>query len=432
MEIKATMTNDANAIASALIGKELLKQKEEKIAKNLAKDVKIDGFRPGKTPYNVVLKRFGDKIKQDAEQEALQTLLDESLKSLKKDANTVVGEPQFNKFERVENGLDVEVKISFRPTINTKGYEAYIPEYSTPRVGKKEVEERKDKLLGMVAPLKKIEEDRALEKGDFAIFDFEGFIDGEPFEGGKAEKYMLEVGSGQFIPGFEDEMIGIKAGEKKDLKVTFPKEYNAAHLAGKDAVFKVLVHEIQQKQIQENPDEETLKKLLPGEEKISVEVLEERIKEQIRNEKFAKLLNEELKPKFIDAVVDALEFDLPENIVEHELDMRFRNAWQTFKDEEIENFKKNPDAVQEKRETYREDAAKSVKLTFIVDELAKVNEIKVDDQEVMQVLYYEAMQQGQDPKTYIKMYEEQGILPAVKMALVEDKLFNMLFSKKGK
>jgi trigger factor len=284
----------------------------------------------------------------------------------------------------------------------------------------------------MVAPLEKIEEDRALEKGDFAIFDFEGFIDGEPFEGGKAEKYMLEVGSGQFIPGFEDEMIGIKAGEKKDLKVTFPKEYNAAHLAGKDAVFKVLVHEIQQKQIQENPDEETLKKLLPGEEKISVEVLEERIKEQIRNEKFAKLLNEELKPKFIDAVVDALEFDLPENIVEHELDMRFRNAWQTFKDEEIENFKKNPDAVQEKRETYREDAAKSVKLTFIVDELAKVNEIKVDDQEVMQVLYYEAMQQGQDPKTYIKMYEEQGILPAVKMALVEDKLFSMLFSKKGK
>ncbi|NLC27501.1 MAG: trigger factor, partial [Campylobacteraceae bacterium] len=397
----------------------------------LAKDAKIDGFRAGKVPKAVVIKRFGDKIKQDAEQDALQDLLDGALKVLNKEAKQVVGEPQINKFERVESGLDVEIKISFRPTINTEGYEDCVPEYSTPRVTKKEISENMEKLLSMVAPLKKVE-DRGIENGDTATFDFEGFIDGETFDGGKAEKFSLEIGSGQFIPGFEDGMIGLKVGEKRDIEVSFPDGYGAEHLAGKAAVFKVLLHDIQQKDIPETPDDEMLKRLLPGEKEATVELLETRIKEQIRNEKLSKLFSDELKPKFIDAVVEALEFDLPENIVEQEVDMQFRNAWRDFSEKDIETFKSNPDSVQEKRETYRKDAAKSVKLTFIIDELARINDVSVGDQEVMQVLYYEAMQQGHDPKEYIKMYEEQGILPAVKMALVEDKLFSKLFEKKGK
>lgn len=431
MEIKATMTDGANATATALIGNNLLKKNEDKIAQTLAKDAKIDGFRAGKVPKAVVIKRFGDKIKQDAEQDALQDLLDGALKVLNKEAKQVVGEPQINKFERVESGLDVEIKISFRPTINTEGYEDCVPEYSTPRVTKKEISENMEKLLSMVAPLKKVE-DRGIENGDTATFDFEGFIDGETFDGGKAEKFSLEIGSGQFIPGFEDGMIGLKVGEKRDIEVSFPDGYGAEHLAGKAAVFKVLLHDIQQKDIPETPDDEMLKRLLPGEKEATVELLETRIKEQIRNEKLSKLFSDELKPKFIDAVVEALEFDLPENIVEQEVDMQFRNAWRDFSEKDIETFKSNPDSVQEKRETYRKDAAKSVKLTFIIDELARINDVSVGDQEVMQVLYYEAMQQGHDPKEYIKMYEEQGILPAVKMALVEDKLFSKLFEKKGK
>ncbi|MBE0495497.1 MAG: trigger factor [Campylobacterales bacterium] len=432
MEVTAKMTDGANAIAAAKISKDQLEKKQEKIAKSVAKDAKVDGFRAGKVPMAVVMKRFGDKIQQDAEQEALQGLLDESLKTLEKDQKNIVGEPQVSKFERAEDGLDVEIKISFRPEVVVEGYEACIPEYATPKVTKKEIGERVEKLLEMVAPLKKIDEDRGLEKGDTALFDFEGFIDGEAFEGGKAEGYLLDIGSNQFIPGFEEGMVGLKAGEARDVVVNFPAEYGAKHLAGKEAVFKVKLHEIQGKVVSKTPDEETLKRLLPGEENVTVEVLEQRIKDQIKNEKISKLIGDELKPKFIEAVVEKLVFDLPENIVEQEIDLQFRSQWQNFTEEELEEFRSNPDKVQEKRETFRAEATKSVKLTFIVDELAKINDISVADQEVLQTLYYEAMQQGQDPKQYVEMYKNQGVLPAVKMAMIEDKLFTKLFDKESK
>lgn len=435
MQVKVEKINGANASAAAVISGELLKKKQEKIAKNVAKDAKVDGFRAGKVPMAVIMKRYGDKIQQDAEQEALQELLTSALTELDKKPENVVGEPQISKFERVEDNLDVEVKVSFRPEIVVEGYEACIPEYATPRVTKKEISERLGKLLEMVAPLAKIEEDRGLEDGDTALFDFTGYIDGEAFEGGSAEKYSLQIGSGQFIPGFEEGMKGLKAGEERDVNVAFPAEYGAENLAGKDAVFKVKLHEIQGKDVPEEPTEAMIKQLLPGEENADAKMLDERIKEQIKNEKLSKLYNEELKPQFVDAVVEKLSFDLPENIVEQEIDMQFRNEWQNFSEEELEGFKADPAKVQAKRETYRDDAVKSVKLTFIVDELARLNEVSVSDQEVTQTIYYEAMQQGQDPKQYLEMYQKQGVLPAVKMAMIEDKLFGKLFDKdtpKGK
>lgn len=279
----------------------------------------------------------------------------------------------------------------------------------------------------MVAPLKALKDDRGIENGDFALFDFEGFVDGKSFEGGKAENYTLDIGSGQFIPGFEDGMIGLKAGESKDIEVKFPENYGGSDLAGKDAVFKVKVHEIQAKEVPSEPTEEMLKKLLPNEKDATIEKLEEEIKKQIRADKLDKLYEEELKPEFVEKIVEKIEFDLPENILEQELDMQVRQNWSTFSKEEIDGFKDNPDALKEKRESYREDATKSVKLTFIVDELARENNINVEDKDLMQRLYFEAMQQGQDPKQYVQMYEKQGLLPAIKMAMIEDKLFKTLF-----
>ena len=432
MQVNVEKINGANAVASALISGELLKKKQEKIAKSFARDAKIDGFRAGKVPMAVVMKRFGDRIKQDSEQEMLQELLKNALDNLEKKPENIVGEPQVSKFDRKEDDIDVEVKISFRPEVAVEGYEECIPDYSTPRVTKKDISDRLEKLMAMVAPLEKIEDDRGIENGDFVVFDFEGFIDGEAFEGGKAEKYTLEIGSGQFIPGFEDGMLGLKAGEEKDVEVKFPAEYGAENLAGKDAVFKVKLHEIQTKKIPEEPTEEMVKQLLPGEENADAKMLEERIKDQIRSEKLSKLYNEELKPQFVDAVVEKISFDLPENIVEQEIDMQFRNDFRNFSEEEINGFKEDPATAEAKRETYRADAAKSVKLTFIVDELARINGINVSDQEVSQTIYYEALQQGQDPKQYLEMYQKQGILPAVKMAMIEDKLFGKLFDKDSK
>ena len=430
MNIKTEKIDSANCSITATISKEFIEQKETTLANAAAKDMKIDGFRKGKVPAHVVKARYGDKLTEDAKNEALRVVYEDGIKELKIDAATIIGEPAVKKFEENDGVIETEISISTRPEIKIEGYKELIPEIKKPKATKKEVEERINEMLKSVATLKKVEKDRALENGDSALIDFEGFVDGEAFAGGSAKAYTLEIGSGSFIPGFEDQMIGMKPDEERDINVKFPEEYQSKDLAGKDAVFKVTLLEIQEKVIPSDIDEETLKKFLPNEEAPTKELLETKVKEQIVAEKLAKLYQEEIKPKFVEELVKKYDIDLPLNIVEQEIDMAFRNAFSAFDEEEIKKYSTDADAAKEKREEYREDAQDSVKLTFIVDELAKAEEIAVDDQEVMQTIYYEALQTGQDPQAYIKQYEEQGLLPAVKMAIVEDKLFKKLFDEK--
>ena len=171
---------------------------------------------------------------------------------------------------------------------------------------------------------------------------------------------------------------------------------------------------------------------MPNEKEPSAEKLQANIKEQIKNEKFAKLVNEELKGKFADAAVDKFEFDLPKSIVDQEIDMRFRNNWGTFSEEERKKFSESKEAVDAEREKYRKDAERSVKLTFIIDELARIKNITVSDQELVQAIYFEAYRAGIDPKKHLEDYKNQGMLPAIKMALIEEKLFNDMFKLNDK
>ncbi|MDR2081731.1 MAG: trigger factor [Campylobacteraceae bacterium] len=432
MEIKATKLNSANASAAAKIDNKTIQAKEDKILKVLAKDVKIDGFRKGKVPPAILKGRYGQKVKADAEQEAVKELYDAAVKELELDEKSIVGEPFFSKFDRKDDGIDVELKISFKPEIKLDGYEECIPEFKLPSVAKKEVDERINSLVKAAAPLKTIGTKRGLKNGDFAVIDFEGFIDDAAFEGGKAENHTLEIGSKSFIEGFEEGLTGLKAGGSKDINVTFPQNYSNKDLAGKEAVFKVKLHEIKEKDIPEEIGEETLKKFLPNEEKPTKELLEEKIKEQIKNEKISKLYHEDLKPKFVEAIVKKFDFDLPDNIVEQEIDIHFRNAFANIGQDELEEYKKDPEKAKDKRESFRSDAQDSVRLTFIVNELAILNGISVTDQQVMQMIYYEALQYGQEPKAHFENYKKQGVLPAIKMAMIEDKLFQALFDKANK
>ena len=429
MEIKIKALDSVNTLASTTISADAIKSSVEKLAKKAAKTMKVDGFRQGHVPVAVVLKRYEKELTNDAEQDVLRDVVEEAIKQAGKKNDDLIGEPIVSKFDRKDGKIDVELTVSFKPSVDVSGYESLIPEFSNPRVLKKDIDEKKTELLKMIAPLEKVESKRGLKVGDFAKFDFEGFVDGVAFEGGKAENYVLEIGSNQFIPGFEDGMVGMKAGGEKDIEVKFPENYGAAHLAGKDAVFKVKLHEIQERKIPEKLDEEMLKTILPNEEKPTEELLEERIKEQIRQEKIYKLINEELKPKFAEAAVEKFKFDVPKNIVEQEIDMQFRNAWSSFTPDDMKKFREDKDALAKKRDEYRKDAENSVRLTFIIDELARVRGVKVSDQEVVQAIYFEAYRSGQDPKAHLEMYRNQGMLPAIKMSMIEEKLFSELFNK---
>ena len=429
MEIKTKTLDSVNTLASTTVSADAIKSSVEKLAKKAAKTMKVDGFRQGHVPVAVVLKRYEKELTNDAEQDVLRDVVEEAIKKAGKKNDDLIGEPIVSKFDKKDDKIDVELTVSFKPSVDVSGYESLIPEFSNPRVLKKDIDEKKTGLLKMIAPLEKVESKRGLKVGDFAKFDFEGFVDGVAFEGGKAENYVLEIGSNQFIPGLEDGMVGIKAGGEKDIEVKFPENYGAAHLAGKDAVFKVKLHEIQERKIPEKLDEEMLKTILPNEEKPTEELLEERIKEQIRQEKIYKLINEELKPKFAEAAVEKFKFDVPKNIVEQEIDMQFRNAWSSFTPDDMKKFREDKDALAKKRDEYRKDAENSVRLTFIIDELARVRGVKVSDQEVVQAIYFEAYRSGQDPKAHLEMYRNQGMLPAIKMSMIEEKLFSELFNK---
>lgn len=430
MNLTTKKINSANAIANGIIATKDLEAKITSVATKLSKSIKLDGFRKGKVPLHLVKARYKDGIKQDAQKEAVQEMLQEVLKELKIEPKQVIGDPIITKFEEKGEGIDVEIKIALAPEIPLDGVEACIPEVKLPSVAEKEVKERLEELAKREAPLIEAKKDKKLENGDTAVFDFEGFVDGKAFDGGKAEKFELVIGSGQFIAGFEDAMVGMSAGEGKDINVTFPKDYQAEHLAGKDAVFKILLHAIK---VKDKPkiDDALAKKLLPQKENASLEDLSAEVRKQLELEAKTKLYNEELKEKLVDNFLKNIKFDLPDLIVEQEMDMLFRNSLNTISPEELKELQNSAEKAREKRESFRADAQKSVCVTFIVDALAKREGISVSDNEVFQTIYYEAMMMGQNPNQVIEYYKNNNILPAVKMAMIEDRILHHLLDSKA-
>jgi len=429
MEIISKKIDGANAEIKAVISQDEVNANVEKIAKQLSKTANIQGFRKGKVPLAIIKKQYGQKLVEDAEAEALREVLNKGLDELNIENSSLIGEPTISEFNKSEDKIEVTVKVAMRPEIALDGYEDLVPDFEKPEVTDEEVNERIAELAKNVAPMVDVEEDRGLENGDTAVFDFEGSVDGELFEGGSAKDFSLEIGSGQFIPGFEEQMVGMKKGEEKVLKVTFPENYGSDKLAGKDAEFKVNLHKIQKKGEAEVNDE-LAKKLLPGDENASVEELKKQVKLQIENEKLAKLYNEKLKPELLEIFVEKLTFDLPEFVVEQEIDMAVNKKASTMKEEEINELRENKEKLEELRESFREEAQKSVRATFIIDALAQAQGVKVDENEVMQTIYFEAMQTGQDPQKAYEYYKDAGYLPAIQMSMVEDRVLSGLLNAK--
>ncbi|MDD2838699.1 MAG: trigger factor [Sulfuricurvum sp.] len=431
MQITTNKIDSANAKINAAITRSTIDANVEKIAGQLSKEAKIAGFRKGKVPVSAVKKQYGERLVQDAEAQVLRDLLDAGLKEMAIAADTLIGEPQIAKFDKNENGIDVEVVIAMRPAIELGDYTAMVPEVSKPAIDDAAITARIEELATAQAPLVNVDEDRALVNGDTALIDFEGFVDGEAFEGGKAENFALRLGSGQFIPGFEDQVIGMKKDEEKTIDVTFPENYGGAKLAGKPAQFKIKVNAIQMKEAVAL-DDELAKKMLPGDENATLETLKEKVKEQLQSEAMSTLYNDELKPNLMETFVSAFTIDLPEFIVEQEMDMALNKKAREMSESEIEELRNDAEKVKTMRETFRDDACRAVKATFIVDALAKAENVIVNEQELMQTIYFEAMQMGQDPAAVYKHYQESGYLPAIQMAMIEDRVLSKLLNDKIK
>ena len=424
MKVTVEKIDEANILVKGTIENSLIEESVNRLAKQAGKEIKVDGFRKGKVPAHVVKAMHGEKLQQDAEGERLRELMDAGIKEAGVNASDIIGEPNFKKYDKNDNGIDIELEISLRPTFELDGYEKAVPAFEKPTADDSEVTEKLSEIAKQQAPFEKIKDKRAVENDDTVIIDFEGFVDGVAFDGGKAEKFSLKIGSGQFIPGFEEQIIGMEYEEEKTIEVTFPEAYQSNELAGKAAEFKVVLHEIQE-QVEAEVNDEMAQKLLQD-EKATLDTLKEKLNDQIVQEKVSKLYNEDLKPKLIEALVEHFDFALPNNIVEQEVDAKINAKAKDMKPEELEEYKDNADKVEELRDEVRDEAKQSVKATFIVDALAKKEEVNVDDKEVSQAIYYESMMSGQDPEQVIKYYTDNNLLPAVKMGMIEDKLFGKL------
>ena len=417
------LINNANVLLDTIISNETINQKKKKIAQNISKNIKIDGFRKGKVPLSVVESRFKDRILQDSQNEALNDLIKDSLKELNIALDKIIGSPIITKFENNDNGIQVEAKIGIFPDIILENYENLIPIVKLDEISDKDIDSRIEELAKQNGNLVEITKE-SLESSDIANIDFEGFLGDEAFAGGKGQNYDLEIGSKSFIEGFEEQLIGMKKGDIKDINVTFPENYNSTHLAGKEARFNVKLNLIKNKEVGKI-DDEFAKKMLPNDKDATLATLRENIKTQLENENKNKILND-LKPKLIENLIEGFSFDLPDNIVEQEIDVIFRNHLQSISKEELQTLQNDKEKAKQKRESFRDDAQKSVKLTFIIDKFAKNDKISVSDNELYQVLYYEAMMMRANPKEVFEHYEKNNMIPALKMTILENKILNNL------
>jgi len=429
MEMTSNKIDTANAEIKATITTEEVNKNIEKIAKELTKTANVQGFRKGKVPVAIIKKQYGQKLIEDAEAEALRDVLAKGLEELNISNESLIGEPNISQFDKSDDKIEVTVLVAMRPTIDLSGTDALVPDFTKPEVSDEDVTARINEIATQQANLVDIEENREIQTGDTVVLDFEGFIDGEAFEGGKAEGFALEIGSGQFIPGFEDQLVGVKRDEEVTIKVVFPAEYNAVNLAGKDAEFKVKVNQIQVKE-EVAIDDELAKKLLPGDETADVAKVQSQVKEQLESEVLGKLYNDDLKPTLLNKLVSETTFDLPNFVVDQEIDMAVNKKAATMNEEEIQELRDNADKLTELRESFREEAQESVRATFIIDALAREKGVKIEEQEVMQTIYYEAMQTGQDPQKAYEQYKDAGYIPAIQMSMVEDRVLSSLLNSK--
>ena len=431
MEVSVTKIDGANAQIDAEILATEVEAKVQKIAKQLAKTANVQGFRKGKVPVAIIKKMYGQKLVEDAENELLREAMQEGLAKLEIEESQLLGEPSVVKFEKQEGGdIKTSIKIATRPDIDLGEYKELIEEFEKPKVSDEEVDETIAQLAKQSAELKELPKNRVAKEGHIVEIDFEGFLDGEPFEGGKAEHYDLELGSNSFIPGFEEQLLGMKKGEEKKIRVTFPKDYGAKNLAGKEAEFAIKLHAIKERG-EPKIDDELAKKLLPSEKEPTLQKLKERIQKEKEQEKLAELYSKK-RPELIEKLVKSISFDLPEFIVEQEIDLEVNKAAKDLNPEEIKALQEDASKLKEFREQFREEAKKSVKATFIIDALAKAEGIEVNEDELIRTIYLEAIQAGEDPQKLYEQYRDAGYLPAIQMAILEDKVLSALLDAKMK
>ena len=417
-EKKAKKANNVHEVTITIDGDEWRKILDDTF-KKVNKTVKIDGFRPGKAPRNIFEKKYGKAtiISQAVE--------DQMQEAYKKALDKFSGDPIIQPTVAIKEVNDEKVTYLFtfttKPKVKNKKYTNLGVKKDEVKVTAKDVNEEIEKMRKEYADLQV--KDGKAQKGDTVIIDFEGFDNGKAFDGGKAENYSLELGSNSFIPGFEDALIGTKAGDKKDVNVTFPEDYHAEELKGKPVTFKVTVHEVKTKVLPELNEEFFLD--LGLEDVKTVEDLKKTIKETMESQK-----EYEAENKFMDDLFEALlketTVEIPHELIHEEIDRMIEQYAERLKMQGItlEQFYKftnsNEDAL---RSQMHDEAEKRVKLRFAIDEIIDLEKIDATEEEALKDAEEKAKKHSMDKDEYVKAF---GGIEMLKYDLKVQKVVDIL------
>ncbi|MCZ8326153.1 MAG: trigger factor [Sphingomonadaceae bacterium] len=401
--------------------KDIAARIEGEVAK-IAPQVRMPGFRPGKVPANLVKKLHGPALHQ----EALNTAVREAMDTLlAKHQLRPAMQPQVALGEGYDEGKDAELAVSVEvlPTIAVPSFEGLTLEKLVVEVAEAEVDEQVARLASGAKSFSDAKKGKKAETGDQLIIDFVGKLDGVEFDGGKAEDAALEIGSGRFIPGFEEQLVGVKVGDEKTITVTFPEDYPAENLKGKVATFDVTVKAVK----------------VPGDTKIdddfaknlgleSLDQLKGLLRGQIEQE-LAGLTRTQMKRALLDQLAAGHDFDVPPSMVEAE----FNQIWAQLQ-QEAQN-EPDPAAamaeIEAEKEDYRTIAVRRVRLGLLLSEIGQANGVEVSGQE-MQMLVAQAAQQyrPEDRQRFAEFISQDPLAAAqLRAPLFEDKVVDFLFDK---
>lgn len=391
-----------------------LNEKVESRLKEAAKTAKIDGFRPGKVPLTLVKKKHGAAILAQVMEQAVS---DATQKLIQDKKVFPVLQPKIDVNEFGE-GKDLEYTVALEvypeiPEIDISKISVEKPVVDVPE---KEVEEGMERLRTSrrnFVPLKKA---RAAKKGDVVVIDFLGKVDDVAFDGGAAKDFRLELGSGQFIPGYEDQLIGTKAGEKKNVEVTFPENYGSKELAGKASVFEVDVKEVLEPELPEANDE--FAKEIGYED---LKTLTEEIKKQIGSD-YDQMARFKMKKELFDALEKLCAFEAPESMVTVEFDSLKRQAFGQ------EAVKEDSKEHKEKLAELEAIALRRVKVGLFLSELGRKNNVEVTQDELRSAVFEQARSYPGQEQQVLEFYQKNPqVLEQLKGPILEDKVVNYIF-----
>jgi trigger factor len=421
MQISETLSQDLHKQFTVTIAASELEGRVTARLEEMKPRMNLKGFRPGKAPVSHLKKQFGKSIMGEVVEAAVN---EGSQKAIADNKLKPALQPRIEPVGSVEDVVDGKADLTFKvivdlmPDFETTDVSKLTVERLTADIADADVDEALDKLAKNVRNY--TAKDGAAAKDDVVVIDYEGSIDGTPFAGGKGEDFSLTLGSGTFIPGFEDGVIGAAAGESRDVKVTFPAEYHAPEMAGKDAIFAVTVKEVKQPE-ETKIDDELAKKL--GLDDLAT--LKTRVREQLSDDyKGASRLH--LKRRVLDALDNAHSFPLPPAMVEHE----FTNIWAQVEDELKREGRTAADegkSEDELKAEYRKIAERRVRLGLVLGKLGEQNGITIAGDEVQRAIMARARQfPGQEQQVFQFYAQNQQAQAEIRAPLFEDKVVDFI------